>query len=40
MNKKFNVKISDIEKWNNVSRRNYLQPGQKLKLTIDVTNNI
>jgi membrane-bound lytic murein transglycosylase D len=37
---KFNVKISDIEKWNNVSRHNYLQPGQKLKLTIDVTNNI
>ncbi|MFD2166608.1 LysM peptidoglycan-binding domain-containing protein [Thalassotalea euphylliae] len=37
---KFNVKISDIEKWNNLSRKNYLQPGQMLKLSVDVTNNI
>lgn len=37
---KFNVLIKDIERWNNLSRKNYLQPGQMLKLTIDVTNNI
>ena len=37
---KFNVSISDIERWNNLSRRKYLQPGQKLKLSVDVTNNI
>jgi membrane-bound lytic murein transglycosylase D len=37
---KFNVSIKDIERWNNLNRRNYLQPGQMLKLTVDVTNNI
>ena len=37
---KFNVRISDIERWNRLSRKKYLQPGQKLKLTVDVTNNI
>ena len=37
---KFNVRISDIERWNSLSRANYLQPGQKLKLSVDVTNNI
>lgn len=37
---KFNVSISDIERWNNLSRENYLQPGQKLKLSVDITNNI
>ena len=37
---KFNVSISDIERWNNLSRKNYLQPGQKLKLSVDITNNI
>ena len=37
---KFNVKIKDIERWNNLSRNKYLQPGQRLKLAIDVTNNI
>ncbi|TKB43363.1 LysM peptidoglycan-binding domain-containing protein [Thalassotalea mangrovi] len=34
---KFNVTISDIEKWNNLSRKNYLQPGQMLKLSVNVT---
>ncbi|QDP01429.1 LysM peptidoglycan-binding domain-containing protein [Thalassotalea sp. PS06] len=34
---KFNVKISDIEKWNNLSRNNYLQPGQMLKLSVNIT---
>jgi len=37
---KFNVRISDIERWNSLSRKEYLQPGQRLKLSIDVTNNI
>ena len=37
---KFNVKISDIERWNSLSRKNYLQPGQMLKLSVDVTNSI
>ncbi len=37
---KFNVRIKDIERWNNLSRKKYLQPGQLLKLSVDVTNNI
>jgi membrane-bound lytic murein transglycosylase D len=34
---KFNVKISDITKWNSLNGKRYLQPGQKLKLYVDVT---
>jgi membrane-bound lytic murein transglycosylase D len=37
---KFNVLIKDIELWNSLSRKKYLQPGQMLKLSVDVTNNI
>ncbi|MCW8865390.1 MAG: LysM peptidoglycan-binding domain-containing protein, partial [Colwellia sp.] len=37
---KFNVRISDIERWNSLSRNKYLQPGQRLRLSVDVTNNI
>jgi len=37
---KFNVRISDIERWNSLNRSKYLQPGQRLKLSVDVTNNI
>jgi membrane-bound lytic murein transglycosylase D len=37
---KFNVSIGDIERWNQLSRDKYLQPGQILKLSVDVTNNI
>ncbi|MEI6895567.1 MAG: LysM peptidoglycan-binding domain-containing protein [Colwellia sp.] len=37
---KFNVLIRDIERWNNLDRKKYLQPGQRLKLSVDVTNNI
>ena len=37
---KFNVRISDIERWNNLDKKKYLQPGQRLKLSVDVTNNI
>jgi len=32
---KFNIKLSDIRKWNELGR--YLQPGQKIKLYIDIT---
>ncbi len=32
---KFNIRISDIKKWNKVGK--YLQPGQKLKLYVDIT---
>lgn len=34
---KFNVKIADIEKWNNLKRSKYLQPGQLLKLSVNIT---
>ncbi|MDV6317115.1 LysM peptidoglycan-binding domain-containing protein [Idiomarina sp. HP20-50] len=34
---KFNVTISQIEQWNNIQRNRYLQPGQMLKLKVDVT---
>ncbi|AEP29591.1 LysM peptidoglycan-binding domain-containing protein [Brumicola nitratireducens] len=34
---KFNVKVSDITKWNSLKAKRYLQPGQKLKLYVDVT---
>ncbi|MDX1706215.1 LysM peptidoglycan-binding domain-containing protein [Pseudidiomarina sp.] len=34
---RFSVTIADIEKWNQISRSSYLQPGQQLKLLVDVT---
>jgi len=36
---KFNVRISDLKKWNKktLRQRKYLQPGQKLTLYIDIT---
>ena len=34
---KFNVEIKQITKWNQLNTKKYLQPGQKLKLFIDVT---
>lgn len=34
---KFKVKISDIQKWNQTKLTKYLQPGQKLKIFVDVT---
>jgi membrane-bound lytic murein transglycosylase D len=37
---KFNVSIKDIERWNNLNRKKYLQPGQRIKLSVDVTNSI
>lgn len=37
---KFNVSIKDIERWNRLNKNKYLQPGQRLKLSVDVTNII
>ncbi|MGF1696937.1 LysM peptidoglycan-binding domain-containing protein [Vibrio lamellibrachiae] len=34
---KFKVKSNDIVKWNELHKSKYLQPGQKLKLYVDVT---
>lgn len=34
---KFGVKIKDIIKWNQIAGQKYLQPGQKLRLSVDVT---
>lgn len=34
---KFKVSINDIQKWNKISKQRYLQPGQKLKILVDVT---
>ncbi len=34
---KFNVKLSDLQKWNQSKLKKYLQPGQKLKIFVDVT---
>ncbi|MBA5763373.1 LysM peptidoglycan-binding domain-containing protein [Vibrio sp. 404] len=34
---KFKVKSHDVVKWNNLQQKKYLQPGQKLKLYVDVT---
>jgi membrane-bound lytic murein transglycosylase D len=31
---KFKVKIKDLEVWNNLTRNEYLQPGQKLKIAV------
>lgn len=34
---KFNVAVSDLTKWNQLNKNKYLQPGQKLKIFVDVT---
>jgi membrane-bound lytic murein transglycosylase D len=34
---KFKVKVSDIVDWNSLSKQKYLQPGQRLRLTVDLT---
>ena len=33
---KFNLTVKEIVEWNNLSGQKYLQPGQKLKLKVDV----
>ena len=37
ISKKFNVSINDLVRWNNLSKDRHLQPGQSLKLYVDVT---
>ena len=32
---KFDVKIEDLEKWNRLTRKNYLQPGQELQVLMN-----
>jgi membrane-bound lytic murein transglycosylase D len=37
ISKKFNVSVNDLVRWNNLTRDKHLQPGQSLKLYVDVT---
>jgi membrane-bound lytic murein transglycosylase D len=37
ISEKFNVSINDLRRWNNLDEDHYLQPGQNLKLHVDVT---
>ncbi|MGB5179711.1 MAG: LysM peptidoglycan-binding domain-containing protein [Gammaproteobacteria bacterium] len=37
ISKKFNVSVNDLRRWNNLGKDKYLQPGQNLKLYVDVT---
>jgi membrane-bound lytic murein transglycosylase D len=32
---RFNILVSDIKRWNKIGK--YIQPGQKLKLYVDIT---
>jgi len=34
---KFKLKINDVKKWNSLQQQKYIQPGQMLKLYVDVT---
>ncbi|MEQ6884959.1 LysM peptidoglycan-binding domain-containing protein [Salicola sp. Rm-C-2C1-2] len=35
---RFNVGVSQIAQWNNINTQDYLQPGQQLKLYVDIRN--
>lgn len=35
---RFNVRIKDILEWNRINSKDYLHPGQKLKLFVNITN--
>lgn len=37
ISQRFNVKISELRRWNALPENRYLQPGQRLKLYVDVT---
>lgn len=37
ISQKFNVKVSQLVRWNSLSKNKYLQPGQKLTLFVDIT---
>lgn len=34
---RFNVAVADLQRWNNIAEGSYLQPGQRLRLRVDVT---
>ncbi|MGI5308824.1 LysM peptidoglycan-binding domain-containing protein [Rheinheimera sp. WS51] len=34
---RFSISIADIVKWNQINKSSYIQPGQKLKLVVEVT---
>lgn len=34
---KFNVRVKDLQHWNQLNPKKYLQPGQKIKVFVDVT---
>ncbi len=36
---RFNVGVSEIAQWNNINTQDYLQPGQHLKLYVDIRNS-
>ena len=36
---KFNVKTADLVRWNNLHKQKYIQPGQELKVYVDVRNS-
>ena len=36
---KFNVKVADIRRWNNINQK-YIQPGQTLKLRVNITEQL
>ncbi len=35
--RRFNVTITDLQRWNSLDKGKYLQPGQRLKIRVDVT---
>jgi membrane-bound lytic murein transglycosylase D len=37
ISQRFNVKVSELQRWNSLSPNTYLQPGQRLTLYVDVT---
>ena len=37
ISQRFRVSVGDLVKWNGLAKNDYLQPGQKLKLYVDVT---
>jgi membrane-bound lytic murein transglycosylase D len=37
---KFNVRVNDIVKWNDVNPSHYIQPGEKLTLYVDITKGV
>lgn len=37
ISQRFNVKVSELRRWNSLQKNKYLQPGQRLTLYVDVT---